>query len=191
MTWPLVRRIATDYRRVIVPIAALALVNVAGYALGVYPLALQVAGQEARATRVATELAAAEQALEQANDLLEGKRRAESALARFYGDILPADQREARRVTYLQLADMAERANLNFSRRTFAPGQDRGSSIARLDMTMSIDGAYRDMRRFIHAVETAEEFIVINQVALAQRERGAALSLTLQLATYFRASDEP
>jgi len=191
MTWPLIRRIAIDYRRALVPIAALALFNVAGYALGVYPLGLQVAGQEARAARVAAELTAAEQALQQANELLEGKRRAESALARFYGDVLPADQREARRITYLQLADMAQRANLSFSRRTFAPGQDRGSSIARLDMTMSIDGAYRDMRRFIHAVETAETFVVINQVALAQRDRGGALALTLQLATYFRTTNEP
>ncbi len=189
MTWALLRRILADYRRIVVPLAVVAAANVAGYAVGLYPLGLQVRTFEGRAATAASDVAAAERALRQAQETVAGKGRADTELRRFYGEILPADQREARRITYLQLAEMAQRANLTFSRRTFAPGQDRDSTLARLDMTMSIGGAYRDMRRFIHAVETAPDFIVINQVALAQQERGGTLTLGLQLATYFRADD--
>lgn len=189
MTWSLLRRILADYRRVVVPLAVAAAANVAGYAVGLYPLGLQVRTLEGRAATAASDVTAAERALRQAQETVEGKGRADTELRRFYGEILPADQREARRITYLQLAEMAQRANLTFSRRTFAPGQDRDSTLARLDMTMSIGGAYRDMRRFIHAVETAPDFIVINQVALAQQERGGTLTLGLQLTTYFRADD--
>ena len=45
-------------------------------------------------------------------------------------------------------------------------------------MTMVLEGEYRDVRRFIHALETAPEFVVIEDVALVQGERNAPLTLT-------------
>jgi hypothetical protein len=53
-------------------------------------------------------------------------------------------------------------------------------------MTMVLAGSYQDVRQFIHQLETAPEFVVIEDVALVQgEERTAPLVLTLQMATYY------
>ena len=51
---------------------------------------------------------------------------------------------------------------------------------------MVLAGNYADIRRFIYELDTAPEFVVIEDVSLAQREEGAApLVLTLQVSTYY------
>jgi Tfp pilus assembly protein PilO len=49
-------------------------------------------------------------------------------------------------------------------------------------------GEYRNIRRFIHELETAPEFLVLENVALSQgQEREQGLSVELKISTYFRA----
>ena len=54
-------------------------------------------------------------------------------------------------------------------------------------MTMVLQGEYRDVRRFIHKLETAPEFVVIESVTLVQGEKNAPLILTVKLSTYYKA----
>jgi Type II secretion system (T2SS), protein M subtype b len=55
-------------------------------------------------------------------------------------------------------------------------------------ITMALEGEYRNVRRFIHALETAPEFVVIEEMSLTEgTDASAPLTLTLELATYFRA----
>ena len=57
-------------------------------------------------------------------------------------------------------------------------------------MTMLLKGDYRDIRRFIYELETAPEFIVIEEIVLSQGDEGdPAQVLTLGLATYYGAAD--
>jgi hypothetical protein len=55
---------------------------------------------------------------------------------------------------------------------------------------MGLQGRYAEIRRFLHAVETAEEFIVIERVELAQSDTtqlGAdnTLAIEIVVSTYF------
>jgi hypothetical protein len=59
--------------------------------------------------------------------------------------------------------------------------------LEQLDGSMTLTGEYRDVRRFLHALDTAPEFVVIKSVSLAQDERDKALRITLQLGTWYRA----
>jgi hypothetical protein len=43
------------------------------------------------------------------------------------------------------------------------------------------------VRRFLHALDTAPEFVVIKSVSLVQDERDKVLRITLQLGTWYRA----
>ena len=55
---------------------------------------------------------------------------------------------------------------------------------------MLLSGAYRDIRRFIHALETAPEFLVIEEIVLSrgdESEGGEVLNLVLS--TYYRRHD--
>ena len=52
---------------------------------------------------------------------------------------------------------------------------------------MVLAGEYANMRRFIHGLETAKEFVVIEDISLAQAPgQNSALVLTIQLVTYYR-----
>ena len=54
-------------------------------------------------------------------------------------------------------------------------------------MTLRLAGAYTNIRRFIHQLETAPEFRVLESVALAQEEEGErGLNVTASVATYYR-----
>jgi Tfp pilus assembly protein PilO len=52
---------------------------------------------------------------------------------------------------------------------------------------MVVQGDYENVRKFIHALETAPEFVVIDDVSLTQgAEPSSPLVLTLELSTYYR-----
>ena len=52
-----------------------------------------------------------------------------------------------------------------------------------------LQGDYEGIRRFIYALETAPEFVIIDDVSLAQAEANKPLTLTLELSTYYRLGD--
>jgi Tfp pilus assembly protein PilO len=183
-------RVLAEKRLVLVPLLVAVGINLGGYALVVGPLRARALNAEARANRAAADLRAAAGQADAARRLVAAKARAVEDLAKFYSKVLPEGQAAARRVTYLRLAEIAQDSNLQFERRTFTQDQEQESKLVRLEMTMSVTGAYRDVRRFIHALERAPEFVVISAVTLVQgRESDAPLELTLQLATYYVADD--
>ena len=64
----------------------------------------------------------------------------------------------------------------------------RDSQLVKLTYTAALSGEYRNIRRFIHSLETAPEFLVLENVQLSQDEQAnKALNVTVQIATYFRA----
>lgn len=194
-------RILKEKRRIALPLAIAAVANLLALALVVYPLSRRVAGADARAAQAKQALATATSANRAAQATLEGRERTDKQLVTFYADVLPPNLPAARRMTYLRLAQLAQEANLEYSNRSFAPELTKDSTLARMDMNIALEGSYRDIRRFIHTLETAPEFVIIRSVALAQSsESGEArsrpstgarrLTVTLTLATYYRADDE-
>jgi hypothetical protein len=57
-------------------------------------------------------------------------------------------------------------------------------------MTLFLSGDYTNVRRFIHELETASEFLVLESVVVTSESEGERkLNITAQVATYFRATD--
>lgn len=185
-------RVYREKRRLILPLAILAVANLAALLLVVYPLSVRVGGAEQRAQDTATRLARASQEYRAARATLEGRERTDKQLERFYAEVLPKDQTAARRITYLKLAQLARDADLLYQNRSFEtePAQDK-SELTRMNIAVPLQGEYADMRRFIHTLETAPEFIVIRDVQLAKGkdEKSSALTLTLNLSTFYRTED--
>lgn len=180
------RRMLQEKRSLVLPLVVAAVLNVGVYFLVVYPLSGRVSSGESRAQRATIAHAHALAEFRAAEATRTGRARADEQLTRFYAEILPRDYVSARRITYLRLARLAEESNLDYDRRAFTTARDRDSHLERLEGSMVLTGEYRDMRQFIHTLETASEFIVIRDVSLVQRENTAPLTLTLQLATYYR-----
>jgi hypothetical protein len=180
-------RVFADKRRLIVPIAVAAIVNLAIYAVVIYPRTSSASALEQRAQQAALARTRATADLRDAEAMRTGQERAVQQLARFYNVVLPQGQEGARRITYRRLATLADESNLDYDRRTIAIKPAGESVLERMDMTMMLEGEYRDVRRFIHTLEIAPEFVVIDGVGLAQDEQNAPLTLTVKLSTYYKA----
>ncbi|MBI2223023.1 MAG: hypothetical protein HYU53_17680 [Acidobacteria bacterium] len=180
-----VRRVLQEKRGIVWLLFVVLLANVALYAVAVYPLSRKVAGAEERAAVARTSRVAAEREQTIARATLEGKDRADRELQKFYAEVLPGDHAAARRITYLRLARLARDAGLDPGRTSFDAMPVRNSSLTRLAVSLDLQGSYGAVRRFIYLLETAHEFTIIENVALASSE-GGELQLNLALATYYR-----
>ncbi len=121
----------------------------------------------------------------------ENKVNADSQLQRFYSAVLPVDLAGARSISSPFLVMLAEDTNLVLERQTSLPEKERGSVLARLRTTMVLAGEYEDIRQFIYELETAPEFILIEEVILSQGDESEeALVLTLGVSTYYWAGPD-
>lgn|SRR5689334_4345902 len=179
-------RIFSEKRHLIVPLAIAAAANLAALALLVYPLSRRVDSSEGRARAASQQLAAASLDYRAARATLEGRQHTDKQLDQFYVDVLPHNQAAARRITYLRLAQLAREGNLDYQQRAINPEHAKGSTLSQLVLTMTLEGDYRDIRAFIHTLETTSDFVVVRSVGLAKpRDAKKQLSVALTLATYY------
>ena len=188
-----VQRVLRDKRRVIVPLVLFVVANVVLFAVVVFPLGRQVTNAENEAYAEHQHLNSARFDLKNAKATVSGKAQADSALQRFYKDVLPSDQGIARRITYTRLTQLAKQANVKLEHGTNTVAHEKGSSLAKLTTTYTLSGDYKDVRRFIYSLETAPEFIVLENVGLTspgEQAQSRGLSMNLDIATYYRAGND-
>lgn len=183
------RRVFTEKRSLIVPLLIAIVANLALYVVVVYPLSQKVAGGEQAAQASSTALDAAKRDFAQARETVAGKGQADKELKNFYNDVLPPDISGARRITFLRMEQLARQSGLRLERETSNPKPERDSQLVKFTYTASLSGEYRNIRRFIHELETAPEFLVLENVELSQSEtENRGLNVNVQIATYYRAA---
>jgi hypothetical protein len=181
------RRVLSEKRAQIIPLAVALAVNIALYLIVVYPLAKKVAGGEQAAQASSAALEAARRDYAAARATVAGKGQADEELRKFYTDVLPPDISGARRITFLRMEQLARQCNLRLERETSQPKPERDSQLVKFTYTAALSGDYRNIRRFIHELETAPEFLVLENVELSQSETaGRGLNVNVQIATYYR-----
>jgi hypothetical protein len=91
------------------------------------------------------------------------------------------------------LAQLAKQANVRLEHGANAVSHEKGSRLSKLTTTYTLTGDYRDVRRFIYSLETAPEFVVLENIELTsageQAQSGRSLAVNLDIATYFRTDD--
>lgn len=183
-------RIVSEHRRLILPLVIAILANVAIYAAVVFPLGHQVGSLAQQSGEMHETRRRAGQEYQAAKATVQGKEQADVSLAKFYRDVLPADESMAIRITYLRLAQIARQANVHLERGANKVDPVKGSTLDKLSTSYTLSGEYRDVRRFIYALETAPEFLVLENVALSSPQQGMrGLSVSIAIATYFRAEN--
>ncbi len=182
----LLRRVIVENRVVLAIVTVAILANLAVYVFLVHPLQERVSSGVARAAAATRAERVAERELESARAAQTGKQTAESQLQTFYHKVLPGSLADARKAAYVRISQMAAQANLRSERLVSDKEAEKKSPLMRLQLVVTLDGNYQDVRRFIHAIETAPEFLVIDNMALVVRsEPSAPLLLTLAVSTYF------
>jgi Tfp pilus assembly protein PilO len=183
-----VRRVLTEKRRLILPIVIALIVNIALFAIVLYPLSKKVDGGVQQAQAASTTRTAAQRDYDAARATVKGKGQADQELQKFYSDVLPPDLSAARRATFLRIEQLAQKCNLRLERETSDPKPLRESELVKFTYRASLSGDYRNIRRFIHELETAPEFLVLENVELTQSEiENRGLNVSVDIATYYRA----
>jgi Tfp pilus assembly protein PilO len=184
------RRVLKEQRRYLVPLAIVLAVNVGVLVGVVYPLDARVSAASSRAATADQARRRAQQELNAAQAVATGKSRAEAELKTFYGEVLPLSVSAANRATYLPIAQLIRRNNLQRTRSTTHVTEVRESALEKLEIALTVEGNYEDLRRFIYDLETAPFFVVIDSIGIEQgREPGKPVVLNLGLATYYRAAN--
>lgn len=182
------RRVLADYRAWIWPLGLLLAANLIVVVLAVLPMSRAVRAAEIRARLAGTEASEAAAELKAVTATRDGRDAATRELAVFYSDVLPADVSSARRLLQLRLAQLARTHDVAFSRISANPESVRDSDLTRLRASAELSGRYEDIRKFLYALETAKDFVIVDSVVLAEgEEQSSPLDLTLNVSTYFKA----
>jgi Tfp pilus assembly protein PilO len=183
----LARRVFHENRKPITWLGVGLLANVLVYVFGVYPLSQRVDNVTERNAAAARALADARRENNLARGTLTGKDKAVTELATFYTNVLPKDLTEARRLTHLRLAQLARMHSLRYGHMSSEPVASKNGKLTQLKIQMSLSGSYGGVRNFVHSVETAPQFVVIDNMQLAESsESSDQVELNLVLSTYYR-----
>ena len=184
-----VARVMREHRTALLPLAIALAVNIIVLIVVVVPLSQRVSSNEARAQNAERQRAAAQAEFQRAEALREGKAKAIQDLDTFYKQVLPGNVATARRVLHLKAQQLARVHNLHFASGDSTEEEVDESTLLRLSTQMDLSGDYEDIRGFIYELETAPEFVIIDNVKLAEgAEANAPLSVLLEVSTYYRTS---
>ncbi len=185
---PLVRRVVQEHKRAIYPLGIALLLNLLAYGAVVYPLSQRVANIEERDRAAETALAAARAEYARASGTVSGKDRAAKELETFYARVLPSDVAGARRLTTLRLQQLARQSDLaTDTARVSEVANRRDSTLKGLRVEMTLTGTYPAVRAFLYQLETAPEFVVIDNVQLTEgADSQGILRISVEVSTYYR-----
>ena len=185
-------RVMADHRRWLVPVGVVLAINIVVLIAVVLPLRRAVQSGSSRALASAQALQAAQADLKDAEATRDGQTQASADLVRFYAEVLPADFATARRMTILKMAQLARSRGVEFQSGAATTETLRDSALERLHVNYSLSGDWEDIRQLIYEIETGPDFIVIDNVQLAEGSQSdAPLSLSLELSTYYRTANAP
>ncbi len=187
-------RVMAEKRGLVLPLILAVIANVLLFAVVVFPLGRQVASAEEESRFQHEQLYRAQAEHKSAKATVQGKQQADAELLKFYRDVLPANDGIARKLTYTRLAQLAKQANVSLEHGNNAVKHlEKGSQLSKLTTSYALSGDYRDVRRFIYSLETAPEFIVLENIGLTstsgEQQARRALAMSLEIATYFRSGD--
>ena len=185
------RRVILENRFASFLIAGLFSADIALVSLVISPWSERVERSSQRADLGMSNRGLALRELRQAQATLDGQNMATAELQRFYSDVLEKDLATARSVSSETLAQLSSRYGLVMERRTTSIDSESSGSLKRLNIAVRLEGRYENMRRFLYALETGSDFIVIEEISLTDSRSADSLQvLTLGLATYFYESQQ-
>lgn len=130
-------------------------------------------------------LAARRAEVELRETYLEGLQKAERDLTHLREEVLST--RELRLVAVQrELARLCDQFNIDLQTVTMDHNDLLDEELDRMVMVVPLQGGYANLRKFLQAVESSEEFLLVEKVGLGKgKEGGVMLQLNITLATYF------
>ena len=170
------------WRRLLLPVAVLALANAAVY--GVYTLPRTVA-ERSLAARAAT----LREGLEREQRQIREERRQDRVLTRNAEDVAALYKRAGQKASILKVRDevegLAREIGFRLGARSYADEPVKGLPLTRFRFTMPVTGSYAQLVAFLDRLERSDHFVTVDQVQLQWGEAGQVPVLSLTLSAYF------
>ena len=183
---PLLRRAAHEQRKWVMTIGALLVLNLVVYLAVIRPLSQRVSSVTERTQTAEGELAEARLAQMRAASALTGKSDASKKLDTFYNDVLPANFSAARDLFFPWVEQTAREVGLEATSSSVDVMSERDRQLTQFSIQMELAGNYGAVREFIHRLERAPKFVVIDRVTLQENPAEGGLALKLELSTFYR-----
>jgi Tfp pilus assembly protein PilO len=184
-------RVYHERRRIVLPLLVLLLANVVVLAVVIWPLQRRVQAASDADFQALTQMEDARREGREARMAQSRKDEVDVELAKFYKEILPRDLASAQVLTQLWLPQIARQNNVRFQQGTHRHAEVRDSHLTKVTSEATLSGTYRDIRGFLHAVESAAQFVVIEEVQLgdsgtsAQMNPKGELEIAIKASTFF------
>jgi hypothetical protein len=104
------------------------------------------------------------------------------------GEVLSTRQRRMIKVQ-LEIARLARECNIALDRVQYPADNTQGTALEHFAIVVPLAGGYTNLRKFIHLVESSDNFLVIERVALGTGKSSDVVELNITLGTYFIAPD--
>lgn len=172
--------IRMEFRRPLIILVALALINLAFYAILVYPLQSAAIREEDDYMQTRNRLAS----LKAKASLAKTVQDSSSAIGELTGR-LPA--RNGLPYLIRDIHGVAREFDLRIPNVTYEPQKVKGEALTSLTITFPVEGNYPDIRRFIHEMETSDRLLMIEDIGISSSARETATTnLQMKLRTYLR-----
>jgi Tfp pilus assembly protein PilO len=113
------------------------------------------------------------------------QQKAQDDLKQFR-NLLLAKNEFARQVVN-HLSETAKRLKLNLPSVSYKPDPAQDEQLTKMNFSFAVSGSYEAIRRFIHAIETSSDFLIIEDLVLSKRSKETgSLELQLRVATYLK-----
>jgi hypothetical protein len=188
------RRVYQEKRVVVLPLLVFLLANVGAFFLGVLPLRRSVTTAADDKINADIKLGLAKRAELATRTAGTSKDTADAELAKFYDQILPADFSSATNLISFWVESTARSSGVQYKAIETAPAPIRDSKLTRVTGKFTLQGTYANIRRFLYAVETTQDFLVVDRVELAQpgtQQTSTTIEVALTISTFYRPKAEP
>lgn len=114
--------------------------------------------------------------------------KARDDMRHFASDVLSTRQRRMIDVQ-LEITNLAKKFGIAAERVQYENSTIENEQLERFGSVIPLAGGYTNLRKFIQAVESSQNFLVIERVDLGSGKTGDSVDLNITLATYFIAPD--
>lgn len=89
----------------------------------------------------------------------------------------------------VELQNLADEAGLDLAQISYGHEQEKDSDLLRYTLSFTLEGSYRDIKQFVHAMEQSRRLIIIEKMGLqgVGQDSDTDVRLQLSLETFFRA----
>jgi len=193
LPWKLNFKFRFDIRQtgkvLLIVYASLALVNIIFFLLLTRPKLFEYNTMTEKTAPLVQALSNRESQVDDLELYLRRLETAQADLERLREEILATKNRRMVPVQ-LELERLAQQFQINTEQVTYENEILEEEDLERFGMVVPLEGGYQNLRSFIQAVESSDQFLVVERVNMVRsREGGVLLQLNITLATYFDAPE--